>query len=162
MTKHKSKARRGSDAESVTSTTSNNSRSTGQPALVVPGSPRQIPSKNANGLHPKRKASASALNKVEFWESCRRLTVAGIAYCSGCSCCGDVGRTTEESCQFQSTDVVDVYSLGRLLYHPSSWTHVLDCIGYRHSDHCVQRSHCIGQCSRKREKNPLLQSSKLV
>ena len=57
MTKNKSKTRRSSDTESVTSSASNSSRTaagSGQP----PSSPR------VNGSHSKRKQSASLLNRV--------------------------------------------------------------------------------------------------
>jgi hypothetical protein len=79
-----------------------------------------------------------------------------------CASCRDIGGTTKESGQFQSTDVMDVYSVGWVFYDIGPGAYVLDCIGHCHSNHCVQRSHCISQCSCKREKDPLFQSSKLV
>jgi Cytidylyltransferase family len=63
MAKSKAKARRSSDAESVTSTASNNSRTANNAGLVAPGSPRTQMSKSANGSHPKRKQTTS-LNNV--------------------------------------------------------------------------------------------------
>jgi hypothetical protein len=66
MAKHRVKNHRGSDAESVTSTASNSSRTAPTTAAAVPPSPRL---KNGNFGQPKRKPSVASLNKVLFTQN---------------------------------------------------------------------------------------------
>ena len=156
MAKQKSKARRGSDADSITSTTSNSSRTASQ---GPPASPHRNPANG--GAHPKRKPSTSGLNKVSLFVL--RIVSDLEAIVTGVAWFGVVdGRKAKESSEFQSSDVVDFYSVGRVLYDTGFGTYVFDCVGHGDSNHCVQGGHCAGQCSCSREEDSLFQSPKLV
>lgn len=85
------------------------------------------------------------------------IVVANIS--SGRRCSSLNGRTKKESRKFQSTNVMDIHSLGRVFHNSCFGTYVFNCFGDCHTNHRVQGSHCISKCSRTRKKNSFLQSS---
>ena len=154
MAKNKSKTRRSSDAESVTSTASNSSR-TASAGPIRPGSPRSP----ENGSNPKRKSGASAMNTVHSplggrVDKKQSLPVVPNA------------QSTEERqkkvVNFQSSDFMDFYSVGWILYDLGVGTHVCDCFSNSDSNHCVQGGYCTSERSRSRKEDTFLQGSELV
>jgi hypothetical protein len=70
---------------------------------------------------------------------------------------GGHGRTTEKGREFQRADALDFYPPRWVLHDPCIGPYVCHCNGHDYPDYCVQGGHRLGQHSRRREENPILQ-----